>query len=139
MPRFTDANNRTWAIAINVGAIRRVRELVGINLLDPPAVQAALEDFVAFGEVLWALCDPTSPKDTFLDALSGDALLEAIPAFVDALSDFFPSQRRSEKAAEAVEAKTGPASPPAPTSSGEASTSSPESSAFIPDPSPSGS
>lgn len=144
MARFTDSQGRTWVFAIHVAAIKRVRTELGTDLLDSAAVEALINDFVAFTDVLFSLCHEQAEAgnitaESFGQAITGAELAEAIPAFVEAYSDFFPSQASAEKAASQVEAIAGQKPSPPPPSSGEASTSSPASSASTPAPSASGS
>src|SRR5262245_46775465 len=101
MHSFKDTKGRLWELNVTVAELRRVRDRTGVNLYglveDGMKPLAGLErDPCKFCEVLYALFkgqadrDKVSPED-FEGAMAGDALQEARDAFLEALSDFFPS------------------------------------------------
>lgn len=104
MKTFTDTAGRTWTVCVNVDAIKRVRSLLDVNLLevldDGCKLLAQLhDDPVLLVDVLYALCQPQAEAQNVTDvqfgqAMSGDALLHANRALLEGLSDFFPSARR---------------------------------------------
>ncbi len=104
MKPFHDSANRTWTVTINVDAIRRVRSLLNIDLLkvldDGCKLLADLhDDPVLLVDVLYCLCKPQADAQNVSDedfgrAMFGDAILHAHTAFIEELSDFFPSARQ---------------------------------------------
>jgi len=104
MKAFTDTAGRTWTVCVNVDAIKRVRTLLEVNLLevldDGCKLLARLhDDPVLLVDVLYALCQPQAEAQNITDvqfgqAMSGDALLHANRALLEGLSDFFPSARQ---------------------------------------------
>jgi hypothetical protein len=104
MKTFTDTAGRTWTVCVNVDAIKRVRALLDVNLLevldDGCKLLAQLhDDPVLLVDVLYALCQPQAEAQNVTDvqfgqAMSGDALLHANRALLEGLSDFFPSARQ---------------------------------------------
>ena len=87
MKTFTDTAGRTWTVCVNVNAIKRVRSLLDVNLLevldDGCKLLAQLhDDPILLVDVLYALCQPQAEAQGVTDiqfgqAMSGDALLQA--------------------------------------------------------------
>lgn len=128
MQTFKDSEGRSWNLAVNVAAIKRVRDLVKVNLYavgDPGStVLADLSgDPVLLVDVLYCLCKPQADAQNVTDAqfgeaMGGNAVDDATQALLEEVSDFFPKARRAvmrkilttaraleEKAATAVVAK----------------------------------
>lgn len=108
MKTFTDTAGRTWTIAIHVDSIRTVRDLVrdddGKPVYLPAAVEGKLltdlSDPLLLCDVLYALCKPQADAlkvsdSDFGRAMGGDVLAAAGEAFMEELTDFFPSHRRA--------------------------------------------
>ena len=103
MRTFTDNAGRTWTVAINVAAIKRVRGLINVDLyklVDDgfQALAKLVADPVQLADVLFCLCkDEADAKqisdEDFGRALAGDAITLAADAFVEELIDFFPDAR----------------------------------------------
>lgn len=103
MKTFTDNAGRTWTVAINVATVKRVRGLLGVDLLglidDKFAGLAKLMgDACDLIDVLYVLCKDEADKmgvtdDQFGRAMSGDALEHAADAFLAEFTDFFPDPR----------------------------------------------
>lgn len=101
MKTFRDNKGREWLIAVNVTAIKRVRGLVNINLLDVLEHKADLlrrlvSNIELVCDVLYALCKPEADSKgvtdvDFGEALAGDAIDQATTVLLDELADFFPS------------------------------------------------
>jgi len=101
---FTDNAGRTWTVTINVDAIKRVRTLVQVNLLDVLDDGCKLlaelhDDPVLLVDVLYCICKPEADAQNVTDeefgrAMSGDAILQASTALLEELSDFFPNARQ---------------------------------------------
>jgi hypothetical protein len=103
MHSFQDNAGRTWTVAINVAAVKRVRGLMKLDLykLVDDGFQPLGElvaDPVQLADVLYCLCkDEADAKqisdEDFGRALYGDAITLAAEAFVEELFDFFPDAR----------------------------------------------
>lgn len=101
MPQFTDSKGRSWSIEITVGALKRVRRLLAVDLMDVLEAQKGLleslyRDPVAIADVCYAACQPQAEslgvdQDEFLGSLSGDAIDHARDALLEGLAAFFPS------------------------------------------------
>ena len=104
MKIWHDTAGRSWATSINVGTIKRVKELTGRNLLDLAGGELAAEvmgDPCLLCDILYAIHQPEAGKlgitDTqFGEALAGDSIEEATDALMNELIDFFPNRQRRE-------------------------------------------
>lgn len=104
MHTFCDTDGRTWAVEINVDAIRRVRGALGIDLLtvldNGGELLARLhDDPVTLVDVLYVVCRPEADRrgvtdEEFGRSMSGDALLQGSEALMQGLVDFFPDARK---------------------------------------------
>lgn len=102
MKTFKDNAGRSWTLAINVDAIKRVRSLVDVNLLDAlegKLIERLANDPVLLCDVLFALVKPDADTQQVSDsdfgkALGGDAIENATTALMEELVDFFPQGRR---------------------------------------------
>jgi hypothetical protein len=103
MHTFNDNAGRTWVIAINVAAIKRVQGLLKVNLyklLDDnfKGLGELLGDIIQLVDVLYCLCKEEAEArkvsdEDFGRALAGDAITLATDAFLEELIDFFPEAR----------------------------------------------
>jgi len=102
MREFVDEQGRTWGLRVDVTSIRRVRELVGIDLYKCMDSQQALsnlvDDVVALVDAIHALCKEQCEHrgidpESFAVALFGDAISRASDALVQSTIDFFPQSR----------------------------------------------
>ncbi|QDU39670.1 hypothetical protein Mal4_40160 [Maioricimonas rarisocia] len=101
MSNFTDRTGRTWQVDVNVAAVKRVRDTLGINLLavldDGARLLADLhDDPILLVDVLYVICRPEAETagvddEAFGRAMSGDALLAAHAALIEGLEGFFPN------------------------------------------------
>ena len=169
MQIFKDRDGREWQVVLNVFQMKRVRAALGIDLVNvielekDGQVKVDMIDRIAndpclLVDILWVLVQeqakPLNVTDEqFGTALAGDAIEAATKAFLDELVDFFPGARRLflKKAVELARKFGGEANEVLEKAledpelesrvreSMNSSTSSPESSASIPDLSPSGS
>ena len=104
MKTFTDTAGRVWEIVVNVDTVKRVRDLLDLNLLsivEPgnDLVDRLAEDVILVCDVLFAVVKPQADQRTVSDAdfgraLSGDVIDQATTALLEELIDFFPSQKR---------------------------------------------
>ena len=102
MQRFNDSTGREWEIAVNIGAIKAVRDYAKVDLyrLFADEAKRVFGDPVLLVDTLWALCkaqaqarqmNETDFAGLFTD---GDTLERAATALLEATVDFFPSSRR---------------------------------------------
>ena len=114
MHSFVDNSRRTWEIAINVAAVKRIRGLLGIDLyalVDDgfKSLSKLVSDPVTLADVLYCLCKDQADKQSISDedfgrALAGDAITRAADAFVEELIDFFQDARARASLRKAIEA-----------------------------------
>ena len=114
MHSFVDNSSRSWGIAINVAAVKRIRGLLGIDLyalVDDgfKSLSKLVSDPVTLADVLYCLCKDQADKQSISDedfgrALAGDAITQAADAFVEELIDFFPDARARASLRKAIEA-----------------------------------
>ena len=101
MRTFTDNAGRTWTVALNVAAIKRVRDLAKVDLLDlagGQVIEKLVVDPVTLCDVLFAVCktqaDLAQVTDIqFGEAMAGDAIELASKALIEELIQFFPNAR----------------------------------------------
>ena len=110
MRQFTDTKDRVWDVELNVRQMKRVRDILGIDLVN--VIQAGKDGAVATDtldrvandpillvDILWVLCEGQAKAagvtdDDFGSSLAGDSIADATRAFLDELVDFFPGARR---------------------------------------------
>ncbi len=110
MKTFTDNTGRTWSITVNVGTIKRVRALCGIDLAsiitikpgtspDAGLLEQLATDPVLLVDTLYAVCKPEADAlhisdEEFGRAMAGNAVELATAALLDEVIDFFPDVKR---------------------------------------------
>ncbi len=102
MKTFQDNNGRTWTITVNVDAIKRVRSLLDVNLLDVvdgKLLERIVSDPVLLCDVIYCLVKPDADARQVTDedfgrAMAGDAIDHATTALLEELVDFFPGPKR---------------------------------------------
>lgn len=114
MHSFVDNSRRTWEVAINVAAVKRIRGLLGIDLyalVDDgfKSLSKLVSDPVTLADVLYCLCKDQAERQSITDedfgrALAGDVITQAADAFVEELIDFFPDARARGSLRKAIEA-----------------------------------
>jgi len=107
MKTFTDKSGRIWEIAITLGAAKRLRDKLDIDLLqpeqgDPPLLTRLGTDEILLGEVLCELLSGQFDAhgvgaDDIMDAFDGATLLAAQDAFYEDLVDFFRGRGRTDR------------------------------------------
>ena len=95
--QFTDSRGRAWPVVVNVGALKRCRELAGVDLAE--TVEGDLFDRLALDpvllcDVLAAVCRPEMQSrgvtdEDFAEGLAGDVIDAAANALVQAIVYFF--------------------------------------------------
>jgi hypothetical protein len=116
MAAFKDALGRKWSISIDVGTIKRVRELTGFELLsivenDGAALGKLRDDIPLLVDVLYAIVEPQAnaygpwwrrllgigrgiTDEEFGRGLRGDCIERAWELIIGELAAFFPEGRR---------------------------------------------
>jgi hypothetical protein len=102
MKTFTDNAGRVWTVQVNVDAIRRVRDLAQMNLLEVvegKLLERLISDPVLLCDVIYSLCKPEADAKSVSDvdfgkAMGGDAIDGATTALLEELVDFFPQAKR---------------------------------------------
>jgi len=102
MKTFKDNEGRTWTVAVNIATVKRVKTLLGVNLLD--AIEGKLIENLAIDpvllcDVIYAVCKPDADRNNITDeefgrAMAGDVIEHATVAFLEELVDFFPEAKR---------------------------------------------
>lgn len=106
MREFTDATGNVWPLAITAGTVKRVQDLLAVDIGQPlagptPWITRFDSDIVFKVDVICAVCRPVMAErgvsdEDFAAGLGGEALYAASMAFWEELTDFFRSLRRSE-------------------------------------------
>ena len=78
MHSFVDNSRRTWEVAINVAAVKRIRGLLGIDLyalVDDgfKSLSKLVSDPVTLADVLYCLCKDQADKQSITDEDFGRA------------------------------------------------------------------
>ena len=134
MRTFKDNDGRTWTVTLNVWTVKKVRDLLGVDLLDlgggtvQPVGSRAGEDLpgnllsrliadpVLLVDVLYVVCAEQAlgaperagkadvSDEQFGRAMAGDAIDAATRAFLEELADFTPSPRDRARAKRVIDA-----------------------------------
>ena len=95
MTTFRDNEGRQWTLRISVHSVLRLRDEIGVDLLDPKQYRMAASDLVQCARVVFrCLVENATRKvteDEFLASLYGDVLEEMRNAFGAAVVRFFPT------------------------------------------------
>jgi hypothetical protein len=108
MKTFTDNASRIWTISLTIDSVKRVRDLLNINLLepeagDPPLLTRIGTDEILLCDIIYCLIKPQADSlnisdSQFGQSLGGDVILAAQNAFYDELIDFFQKRGRTDRA-----------------------------------------
>ena len=101
MRTFKDNAGRTWTISLTVAAVKRVRDLAKLDLLDLAngrVFERLVADPITLCDALYAACKPQADAEgisdeKFGEAMAGDAIEHASKALVEELIHFFPNAR----------------------------------------------
>ena len=102
MKTFVDNMGKTWTVTVNVGTIKRVKDLLGINLVQAitgDLIEKVENDICLFVDILYVVCKQQAQANNISDEkfgelLGGDSLEKATEAFLEQLIDFFPEAKR---------------------------------------------
>ncbi len=114
MRTFTDSAGRTWTVSLTLDSVKRVRDLLGVNLLEldqgePPLLTRLGTDVILLCDVIFAILKPQADAAGVSDAefgaaLGGEVIMAAQKAFYEELVGFFRQLGRGDLA-RAVEAQ----------------------------------
>ncbi len=101
MRTFKDNAGREWTVELNVAALKRVRSLVSVDLMqviEGELIEKLIRDPVLLCDVVYAVCKPQADAKNVSDedfgkAMAGDAIEAATGAVLDELISFCPSPR----------------------------------------------
>lgn len=115
MKTFTDNAGRSWSIAINVNAIKRVRDLLDVDLASTvdgdeqskKLLAQLMVDPILVCDVVYCVCKPEADKlgitdEDFGRAMAGDAIGQAREALLAELVNFSPSPDQRRVAQKAI-------------------------------------
>ena len=112
MRTFTDNAGRTWTLSLSFGAVKRVRGLLDVNLLeldkgDPPLLTRLGTDPILLVDVIFAVIKPQADglgvtDEQWAESMGGEAMLAAQKAFYGEVADFTRSQGRPDMAKAAL-------------------------------------
>jgi hypothetical protein len=103
MKTFQDNAGRTWTLSVNIATVRRVRDILGVDLLDideGDLFTKLADNPILLGDILFVLIKPEAEKlgisdEDFGYAMGGDAFEAASDALMVDLIDFFPTPKRN--------------------------------------------
>ncbi len=122
MKQFTDSKKRRWDVSVTVAAIKRVRTLLEVDLLDilgnGELITKLVTDPVLLVDVLYVMCKPQADEqgvsdEQFGEAMAGEPINDATRALLEDLANFSPNpairknMRRVVEAAWKAEEKAG--------------------------------
>jgi hypothetical protein len=96
---FTDKNEQKWVVEVNVGVIKKLKNM-GVDILsDGEGIDRLINDPVCLCESLFIICkeqckDRNLNEEEFYSIIVGDVLGDAALALSNAIVDFFPKARR---------------------------------------------
>lgn len=103
MRTFKDNQDREWTVEITVAAIKRVRGLAGVDLMEVlegsnGLIEKLVRDPVILCDVIYAASKPQADErqvsdEAFGASMAGDAIEHATAALLEELVDFCPSPR----------------------------------------------
>ena len=99
---FKDNKDRSWTVEVTIAAVKRVRDLLEIDLLDivmGDLLKQFVVDTVLLVDCLYVVLQPqlddAGVTDVeFGESLGGDVLEKATQAFLEGLALFFPTGKR---------------------------------------------
>ena len=102
MKTFTDNAGREWNISVTVDAVKRVRSLLDVDLMEAAAgklIQQLADNPVLLCDVIYCIVKPQADEKEITDedfgkTMAGDAIDQATTAFLEDLVNFFPSRKR---------------------------------------------
>jgi len=98
---FRDKNDKEWTITVNISTMKRVRDLLDVNLMDMVGgdlAQRLAGDPVLLVDVIYGCVKPQADAagisdEQFGDSLNGDSIDDASRVLLDSLINFSPKAR----------------------------------------------
>jgi hypothetical protein len=108
MQTFKDSNNRNWSITLSIGTAMKVKERLGVDLLqpevgEPPLLTRLGTDELLLAETLAILLEDQfathkmDPQQVY-DCFDGPTFMRAHEAFYMEMIDFFRQRGRDDRA-----------------------------------------
>lgn len=98
---FSDEKGEVWDLKVTGGTLKRVKALLGINILDILNVKKNTAELFSSDlgyqvDVLWAVCQPQAlarkiTEEEFAERLAGDAFGKATDTLMEAVINFTPN------------------------------------------------
>ena len=108
MQTFIDSTNRSWSLNLNLGVALKVRDRLGVDLLqpelgNPPLLDRLGTDEMLLGQIICILLENqfknyNVTSDDVMSAFDGATILAASDAFFKELVDFFRRRGRTDRA-----------------------------------------
>jgi len=106
MKTFTDNAGRTWTVALNVDALKRVRSLCDVDLMQVVSdggklLDRLMADPVLLCDVVFAVCKEEAETKGISDVdfgkgMAGDPIEHATQALLEELVGFFPNRTQRD-------------------------------------------
>lgn len=99
MPTFKDANGKEWLVKLDVSTIKRIRERLNVDPVDPEGKTYTRlgNDPVLLVDTLWVACEGQAggmTSEQFGQSFTGDTFQQATEALLTAILDFFHPEKR---------------------------------------------
>jgi len=108
MKTFKDSNGKEWQVRLDIATVKRVRDYLDVDLLEPengkpPLLTKLGTDVILLCDVIYCIVKPQADEAGITDeqfgaVLDGDAILNAQKAFYEELIDFFRRCGRTDQA-----------------------------------------
>jgi len=108
MKIFKDGKDNSWELSINVAAIKRIRDLLNVDLLDiQTTMPRLLGDPIFLVDVLYCLCKSQAEAknisdEQFGEAMAGDHIGAAKNTLIEELKSFFPTPEERQAVDRAI-------------------------------------
>jgi len=105
MASFKDSKGRVWAVEIDVTTLKRIKSLLGVDLLDVAndggqMLDRLASDAVFLVDLIYVICQPQADRLKITDEdfgrlfSHGEIIQQAGNALQEAIIDFFPEPRK---------------------------------------------
>ncbi|MGN0872656.1 MAG: hypothetical protein ACI4UV_15830 [Victivallales bacterium] len=103
MRTFKDNEGREWTVSMNVGSVKRIRDMAKVDIFGSGLqsfVETVTENPVMLVDVLYAAIQPQAEKreisgEAFAEAIAGDVIETASSVLLAEIVDFFPKAKRN--------------------------------------------
>ena len=103
MPSFKDTEGRIWTLRITVAAIRRIKDIAGIDLgtsifAEESPLASLSDDCLKMARAVYAAVKPEADvlgvtMEKFMESFVGETVVKASEALLESLADFFPGSQ----------------------------------------------